>query len=91
MKIEHFFRDGEKLQEHFEEHGEETLCNTLDEYLIKANKVVANPDAMKKIETDENDNDRVYYLPNTGEIVFVSTDGFIRTYFIADDEYFNKQ
>ncbi len=91
MKIEHFFRDGEKLQEHFEEHGEETNCKSIDEYLIKANRVILNPDAKMKIETDENDEDRVYYLPKTGEIVFVSTDGYIRTYFIADDEYFEKQ
>ncbi len=91
MKIEYFFRDGEKLQKHFEEHGEETDCETLDEYLIKANEVIANPDVKTKIETDQNDNDMVYYLPKTGEIVFVSTDGIIRTYFIADNEYFEKQ
>ncbi len=91
MKIEYFFRDGEKLQEHFEEHGEETNCDTLDEYLINANKVIQNPEAKMKLETDQNDNDKVYYLSETGEIVFVSTDGFIRTYFVADDEYFEKQ
>ncbi len=91
MKIEYFFRDGEKLQEHFEAHGKETNCDTLDEYLIKANKVIVNPDAKTKVETDQNDDDMVYYLSETGEIVFVSTDGFIRTYFIADAEYFEKQ
>ncbi len=91
MKIEYFFRDGEKLQEHFEEHGEETNCKTLDEYLIKANKVIDDSKAKIKVETDQNDNDKVYYLSETGEIVFVSIDGVIRTYFIADDEYFERQ
>ena len=41
--------------------------------------------------SDEGDNDKVYYLSQTGEIVFVSEDGFIRTYYIADDEYFSRQ
>lgn len=44
-----------------------------------------------KIETDEGDNDKVYYLSQTGEIVFVSEDGFVRTYYIAADEYFERQ
>ncbi len=91
MKIRYFFRDGEKLQEHFYEHGKETNCTTVDEYLFKANAVIENPRAKTKIETDENDNDRIYYLSETGEIVFVSVENYIRTYFIADDEYFERQ
>ncbi|MBQ4644284.1 MAG: hypothetical protein IJB72_00795 [Clostridia bacterium] len=91
MKIKHFFRDGEKMQEHFEEHGEQTNSQSAEEYLVKANKVINNPKALKKYETDEYDNDMVYYLPPTGEIVFVSAEGYIRTYFIADDEYFERQ
>lgn len=91
MKTEFFFRDEEKWIEHFIDHGREVGCNTAEEYLVKANEVIQNPGAKKKIETDQNDNDLVYYLPKTGEIVFVSTDGFIRTYFIADDGYFESQ
>lgn len=85
------FRSPEKLIEHFCEHGEQTKCESAEEYLIKANKVIQNPDSRSKYETDEDDNDKIYYLSETGEIVFVSMDGYIRTYFIADDEYFDRQ
>ena len=53
--------------------------------------VIQNPESQSKYETDEGDNDKIYYLSETGEIVFVSTDGYIRTYFVADDEYFDRQ
>lgn len=85
------FRTPEKLLKHFLEHGEDTKCDSVEEYLIKANAVVQNPDTKLKYETDENDNDKIYYLSQTGEIVFVSADGYIRTYYIADDEYFERQ
>lgn len=85
------FRTPEKLLEHFLEHGEETKCDSAEEYLIKANAVIQNSQSKTKYETDEDDNDKIYYLSQTGEIVFVSMDGFIRTYFIADDEYFERQ
>lgn len=85
------FRTPEKLIEHFYEHGEQTKCDSAEEYLIKANMVIQNPESQSKYETDEGDNDRIYYLSETGEIVFVSTDGYIRTYFVADDEYFDRQ
>lgn len=85
------FRSSEKLIEHFCEHGEQTKCSSAEEYLIKANAVIQNPDSKSKYETDEDDNDKIYYLVETGEIVFVSMDGYIRTYFIADDEYFDRQ
>ena len=85
------FRTSEKLLEHFFEHGKATNCDSVEEYLIKANAVIQNPESKSKHETDEDDNDKIYYLSQTGEIVFVSMDGFIRTYFIADDEYFDRQ
>lgn len=85
------FRTPEKLIEHFYEHGEQTKCDSAEEYLIKANMVIQNPKSQSKYETDEGDNDKIYYLSETGEIVFVSTEGYIRTYFVADDEYFDRQ
>ena len=85
------FRTPEKLIEHFYEHGEQTKCDSAEEYLIKANMVIQNPESQSKYETDEGDNDKIYYLSETGEIVFVSTEGYIRTYFVADDEYFERQ
>lgn len=85
------FRTPEKLVKHFEEHKKATGSETAEDYLIKANAVIQNPKSQIKLETDEGDNDKVYYLSQTGEIVFVSEDGFIRTYYIADDRYFEKQ
>ncbi len=85
------FRTPEKLLKHFLEHGEETACESAEEYLIKANAVVTNPQTKTKHETDEDDNDKIYYLSQTGEIVFVGLEGYIKTYFIADDEYFERQ
>lgn len=85
------FRTPEKLLNHFNEHKGATKCNSAEEYLIKANAVIQNPQSQVKIETDEGDNDKIYYLSQTGEIVFVSEDGFIRTYYIADDDYFERQ
>ena len=91
MVIRHYFRNGEKMQKHFYEHGEATNCDSPEEYLIKANEVIENPKVKRKPETDDGDNDVVYYLSETGEIVFLSADGYIRTYYIADDEYFERQ
>ncbi len=91
MKIKYFFRDREKLEEHFLEHGKETKSESAEEYLVKANRVINNPNVLKKYERDENDNDMIYYLSQTGEIVFISAEGYIRTFFIADDEYFERQ
>ena len=85
------FRTPEKLFSHFTEHGEATKCGSAEEYLVKANMVIQNPKSQSKYETDEEDNDRIFYLSETGEIVFVSAEGYIRTYFVADDEYFDRQ
>ena len=61
------------MREHFFEHGEETNSDSAEEYLIKASEGINNPKALKKYETDEDDNDMIYYLPETGEIVFKIT------------------
>ena len=37
------------------------------------------------------DGDDVYYLESTREFVVVSRDGYIRTYYIADKDYFDRQ
>ena len=62
---------------------------TLPEYLEKANALIKNPDALTKTEAE--DGDIVYYLPSTGEICFTTPGGTIRTYYIADYDYFNRQ
>lgn len=83
------FRNHHALEEHFEKHGAEVGCATVDDYLAAANAVIANPDALHKLEAE--DGDDVYFLESTGEFVVVSPDGYIRTYFITDRDYFDRQ
>lgn len=86
------FKSKKSLNEHFEKHGADTYCKSAEEYLEKANAVINNPDALTKIETDDGDGDRVFYIEETDEIVFLSTDDYIRTYFICSGkDYFDRQ
>ena len=83
------FRSSKLLTSHFEKHGREVGAKDEMQYVDKANAVISNPDALYKTEAE--DGDGVYFLQATGEIVFLSTDGYIRTYYIADYDYFNRQ
>lgn len=83
------FRNSKLYAQHYEKHGAEMGCNSPEEYLQGANDVINNPDALHKLEAE--DNDDVYYLESTGEFVVVSTDGYIRTYYYASLDYFNRQ
>lgn len=85
------FRREEQLEEHYEKHGIEMGYASKDDYLAGANAVIANPDALHKLEAE--DGDDVYYLEETNEFVIVSTDGYIRTYFWPQDgiAYYNRQ
>lgn len=83
------FRSDARLQDHFEKHGDEVGCATAEEYLARANAVVADPAARHK--TQREDGDDVYFLDRTGEFVVVSSERLIRTYFITDADYFNNQ
>lgn len=83
------FRTDEKLQQHFEKHGWETGCSTAEEYLAAANAVIANPDSLHKLQAE--DGDDLYFLESTGEFVVVSPAGYIRTYYLTDRNYFDRQ
>lgn len=83
------FRKAEYLTEHFQKHGAEFPYATEGEYLLGANNVIQNPSALHKLEAE--DGDDVYYVESTREFVVVSTDGYIRTYFLADLDYYNRQ
>lgn len=83
------FRTDEKLQQHFEKHGWETGCATADEYLAAANAVIASPEALHKLQAE--DGDDLYFLERTGEFVVVSPAGYIRTYYLTDRDYFDRQ
>ncbi len=85
------FRNDYLLQQHYEKHGMEMGYQSAEEYQYGAIAVVNNPASLHKLEAE--DGDDVYYLESTDEFVVVSTDGYIRTYFIPDDgiEYYNRQ
>lgn len=87
----YYFRTDKLFSEHFRKHGHEFNYETEAEYLDGANAVINDPDSLQKNESE--DGDRVFYLERTGGIVFVSGDGFIRTYFKPDSgkAYFDKQ
>ena len=85
------FRNENLLQEHYEKHGIDMGFSSAQEYEAAANAVVANEEALHKLEAE--DGDDVYYLEETNEFVIVSTDGYIRTYFCPDSgvDYYNRQ
>lgn len=85
------FRNEELLESHYEKHGIDMGFASAEEYEEAANRVISHPDVLYKLESE--DNDHVYYLEETNEFVVISTDGYIRTYFLPDKgiEYFNAQ
>ena len=88
--VSYTFRSETKLNEYYQKHGIDMGYDSAEEYLAGANAVVNNPNALHKNEAE--DCDDVYYLESTDEIVFVSTDGYIRTYFNPGGiDYFNRQ
>lgn len=89
--ISYRFRNSELLKDHYNKHGIEMGFDSPLEYETAASNVVNNPNALHKLEKE--DNDHVYFLEETNEIVFLSNDGYIRTYFISDSgkSYFDKQ
>ncbi len=91
QQSEYTFRYDDYLQEHFEKHRSEFNYSNAQEYLQGANDLINNDKALTKKEAE--DNDDIYFLTETNEFVVVSTDGYIRTYFIADAgiDYYNKQ
>lgn len=88
---EYKFRNKNLLNQHFEKHGKDMGFASAEEYEKAASAVVNNPDALHKIEAE--DGDDIYYIEATNEFVVVSTDGYLRTYFLPDKgiDYFNKQ
>lgn len=85
------FRNETMWEEHFEKHGNEFGYKSKEEYLKGANEVINSSTSKHKIEAE--DGDKIYYNEEKNEIVFVSTDGYIRTYFKPNDgiNYYNRQ
>lgn len=82
------FYDTNSMVSHYVKHGGQVSCKSMEEYLSKANLVIFNPAALKRIQKD---GDTAYFCNKTGEFVVVAKAGYIRTYFKADMRYFNKQ
>ena len=85
------FYDEEHLQEHFEKHRDEFDYSSAEEYEKGANRVIYTFGVLHKKEKE--DNDDIYYRVNTNELVIVSSDGYIRTYFKPEDgmAYYDRQ
>ncbi|HAL03400.1 MAG TPA: hypothetical protein DCP07_08575 [Lachnospiraceae bacterium] len=83
------FRNDRLLTQHYEKHGIEMGFSSKEAYQAAASAVITNPAALYKIEAE--DGDGVYYIESTGEFVILSTDGYIRTYYIASKAYFDRQ
>ncbi len=85
------FRSKKLRDSHFEKHGIEMGFETVEDYIEAANKVISNPDALHKLEAE--DNDHIYFIEATNEFVVLSQDGYIRTYYIANGgiDYYNRQ
>ncbi|WP_133015039.1 zinc-ribbon domain containing protein [Clostridium cuniculi] len=85
------FRNEILWEDHFEKHGSEFGYKSKEEYLKGANEVINS--STSKHKTEAEDGDEIYYDEEKNEIVFVSTDGYIRTYFKPNDgiNYYNRQ
>ena len=67
--------------------------NTASQSYIEGETYTYNVPGETDFTSGEEDGDDVYYLASTNELVIVSTDGYIRTYFCPDSgkEYYDKQ
>ena len=90
-RADYQFRKYSMLESHYYKHGIDMGFDSPEEYLAAANAVIANPDALTK--TEKEDGDTVFYVEATNEFVVLSTDGYIRTYFLPDCglRYFDRQ
>ena len=88
---EYTFRNAKLLSDHYKKHGIEMGFPDEESYEKAASLVANDPDSLHK--TEKEDGDDVYFLEETGEFVVISTDGYIRTYFIprAGKDYFDRQ
>ena len=83
------FRNEDRLESHYLKHGIDMGYDSAEDYQAGANAVISNPNVLHKTQAE--DGDDVYFLKKTGEFVVVSQQGYIRTYFIADEDYYDRQ
>lgn len=89
--VRYSFRNNKLLTQHYEKHGIDMGFSSKEDYEAAASAVINNPAALHK--TEKEDGDFVYYVEETNEFVVLSTDGYIRTYFLPDagKKYYDKQ
>lgn len=87
--VKYRFRNNAEFKKHFKKHGAETGCKTPKRYIEKANRVIHGKNSVSKREKE--DGDTVWFDVKTGEIVFLAKQGFIRSYYISDADYFERQ
>ena len=83
------FYDTNSMVKHYVKHGEQTNSRSMEDYLYKANMVIIDKKSLSKLQ--KKDGDRIYYNNRTNEFVVIAKAGYVRTYFIASDKYYNKQ
>ena len=83
------FYDTNSMVKHYVKHGKQTDSDSMEDYLFKANMVIINKGNLSKKQKGEGDT--IFYNPKTNEFVVVAKAGYVRTYFIATDKYYNKQ
>ena len=97
VEIEYYFRTQAQYEQHYEKHGHEFTPIfgeiTMEEYLMYANALIQSEDEEILTKTEKEDGDFMYFRPSTEEFLVLSTDGYIRTYFIpsAGIDYWNRQ
>ena len=83
--VQYYFRNKTLLNQHYDKHGKDMGFANAKDYEKAASDVINNPNALHK--TEKEDGDFVYYIRETNEFVVLSTDGYIRTYFLPDSGY----
>ena len=83
------FYDTKSMVKHYVKHGKQTACDSMEDYLYKANMVVLDKASLSKRQ--KTDNDLIFFNKRTNEFVVIAKAGYMRTYFIASEKYFKKQ
>ena len=87
------FRSKKLFESHYQKHGSEFGSITKEEYLKLANDLLNSDSPSVLHKTEKEDGDTVYFDTETGYFLVLSTDGYIRTFFIPDKgiDYYNRQ
>ena len=91
--IQYYFRSQKLFDSHYDKHGSEFGNITQEEYLQLANDLLNSDSDTVLHKKEKEDNDDVFFDTATGYFLVLSTDGYIRTFFIPDRgiDYYNKQ